>query len=113
VSEQEEPYLLFRRAVEKATKDIGGNMEGFVLMYAVKRKNLPNPPESAEEGERLMYIGGGSGEANVNSAIHLNIAANMFEGFLAAYRGNLYIAAEIAKSRIIELIANRERLRRP
>lgn len=113
MSEQEEPHLLFRRAVDKATKDVGGNMEGFVLMYAVKRKNLPNPPESAEEGEKFVYLGGGAGDTNVNAAIHLNIAANMTEGFMPIYRGNMYVAVEIVKAKILELMVNRERQRRP
>lgn len=109
----EEPYLTFIKAVDEIKKNIGGNMEGFVLVYATKRKNLPDPPESEEEREKVILGAARAGPEIVNTSIHLYVAANMVEGFTNNFRGNLYIAMEVAKARILEVLAVRDRMRRP
>jgi hypothetical protein len=109
----EEPYLTFRKVVEDITKNVGGNMEGFVLLYATKRGNLPNPPEKEEDREKIAFGGGGTGEPLLSQQLHLVIAANIVEAFLPQCRGNLYIAMEVVKAKILEVLVAREKTRRP
>jgi hypothetical protein len=111
---QPDPYSLFLAAVKKATSSIGENMEGFVMSFSAKRINHPDGDSfPGVPDEQLVFTQAAGGSQNVVNHTYLEMAVNLLEQFLLSNRGNLYVASEVMKSRILEKFMQRERQRNP
>lgn len=107
----EEPYLNFRRAVEGATKEIGGNMEGYVLAYRVPKAKLIPPPENIP-GDNLL-VHSHSGPAPVLDEIILHLATLAVESRLQTNRGDMYVTLECFKADLLRNLIRRQKERQP
>lgn len=111
---QPDPYTLFLAAVRKATSGIGENMEGFVMSFSAKRINHPDGDNfPGIPDEQLVFTYGVGGPQNVINMTYLEMATNLLEQFIQSNRGNLYVATEVMKTKILEKFMQRERQRRP
>ena len=109
-----DPYTAFLAAVKKATSNIGENMEGFTVCFAAKRINHPDGDDFPGIPEdQLIYTLGTGGHQNLVNHMYLEAAVTLLEQFLKSNRGNLYVASEVLKTRILEKYMARERQRRP
>jgi len=111
---QPDPYMLFLNAVKQATSDIGENMEGFSMVFCAKRINHPDGDRFPGVPEdQLVFTWATGGPPAVVENAYMEQAVNLLEKYIAANRGNLYVATEIMKARLIAKLMDRERQRRP
>jgi len=105
---------MFLEAMKKATSGIGENMQGFSVCFAAKKidhpdgDNFPGVPD-----DQLVYTWAQGGPPVVVNMIYLELAVNLLEQFIQSNRGNLYIAMEMMKAKVLEKMMGRERQRRP
>ena len=107
-------YTSFLEAVKKATSGIGENMEGFIMVFSAKKINHPGGGEfPGVPDDQLVFTWASGGKPVVVNASYLELAANLLDLYLQSNRGNLYVATETMKARILERFMGRERQRRP
>jgi hypothetical protein len=111
---QPDPYMVFLEAVMKAKTEIGENMAGFVLSFAAKKLHHPDGGQfPGVADDQLLFTWSTGGHPAVVNQAYLDMAVNLLERFVASNRGNLYVATEMMKARILEKLMQRERERRP
>lgn len=110
----QDPYIQFLQTVRRVRTDIGENMSGFILMFCTKKSHHPEKkqfPEIKDDQPLFTWVVGGP--TSVTDTAYLELATNLLERFISSNRGNLYIAAESMKARLLQKLMERERKRRP
>jgi len=87
-----EPHLLFREATTKATKNVGGHMDGFLLLYTY-RGALPQ--------ERLCTYEMG-GDATIQSDLFFEAAAMCLRRIAAKTNNDLAAALAVFEGEVVK-----------
>lgn len=109
----EEPHLAFRKAVQKITESVGGNMEAFFLGVVVKKKFLPAPPSDPGKAEEKAVVWFTEGEIPNKVMVLLEGAISLAEFYTQQTRDEKYLGVEILKADILKGLLAREKARRP
>jgi hypothetical protein len=94
MSEEKEPHLQFREAVQMVTNKIGGNMEGFILFVA------------HEKGKSVTWFGGGP--PNGREHLILHAAVNLIEQYKTLCDGDLAAALAVMNGEIAKRLTQRK-----
>jgi len=106
----DEPHLIFRRAVEIATKDVGGNMESFLLSYRAPKDSLIPIPANATP---IVLFTASAGSFESVESIIIDWATFLIEKRLANYRGDIYSTVEVFKAQVLANLIRRQKERLP
>ncbi len=111
---QPDPYTLFLAAVKQATAEVGENMEGFVTVFAAKKRNHPDGNKfPGIPDDQLVFTWATGGPPVVVNQEFLEMSVNLLEQILQTNRGNLHVASTVMQAEILKKYIQRERQRRP